>query len=131
MEGFSSTLKDGREIYIPYWPVDISLQNLTKAGQYLGTESVIRISEKNIPSAIVAITEATEPERTALLVKHFVCQARVDGNKITPEQVDSYFMGKLGEVLEIFTLVVHAQYYDFFKSGLVKEPSQQSLEEEL
>jgi hypothetical protein len=122
--GYSGKLKDLREIYVPHWPVDVSLENLTKAGQYLGTESMIFISELNIPAVVVAISESKDPEGCAALIKHFVCNASLEGDKITPSSFDEIFKGKLHVVAEIFAHVVHAQYADFFEQGLAKEPSQ-------
>jgi hypothetical protein len=123
MKGFSGKLKDGREIYIPHWPADVSIENLSKAGQYIGVENIIRIAENNIAAVIVSIAEATDSKNVAGIVKHFVCTARVDGEKITPGGFDSGFAGKLDLIAEIFALVVHAQYHDFFESGLAKAQS--------
>ncbi len=121
--GYSAHLKSQKEIYIPYWPVDVALENLTRAGQYLGTDAIIRIAEVNVPAVIVAIMDAKDPNQTASLIKHFICQARIAGQKIEPSQIDSMFEGNLAEVAEIFAHVIAAQYADFFESGLAKEPS--------
>jgi len=120
MAGYTATLKDGREIYIPAWPVNISLENLTMAGKYLGTERVINISELNIAAVIYAISESSEPKEAANLVEHFVCQARIAGEKIEPNTINTMFEGDLKTIAEIFAHVIHAQYADFFVSGLVK-----------
>ena len=124
-EGYKNTLKNGKELYIPNWPVDVALVNLTMAGKYLGTDNVILISEINIPAVIVAIMGSDEPKKAAELIKHFVCQARVDGNKIDNNNIDSLFENDLSSVTEIFAHVIHAQYADFFNLGLAKEPSQE------
>lgn len=124
--GYHATLKDMKEIYIPHWPVDVALENLTRAGQHLGTDAVIRISELNIPAVIVAIMDAKDPNQTASLIKHFICQARISGSKIEPSQIDNMFEGNLAQVAEIFAHVIAAQYADFFVSGLAKELSQTS-----
>lgn len=124
--GYHATLKDMKEIYIPHWPVDVALENLTRAGQHLGTDAVIRISELNIPAVIVAIMDAKDPNQTASLIKHFICQARISGSKIEPNQIDNMFEGNLAQVAEIFAHVIAAQYADFFVSGLAKELSQTS-----
>ena len=126
MAGYSATLKDGREIYIPNWPVNVALENLTMAGKYLGTKRVITIAEINIQAVIFAIAESPEPKEAANLVEHFVCQARIAGEKIDPKTINSMFEDDLKSVAEIFTHVVHAQYADFFESGLAKESSQDS-----
>lgn len=123
MSGYNGKLRDGSEIYVPHWPASVSLENLTRAGQYLGTDNLIRISELNIPSVIVAIMESKEPAQLAGLMKHFVCQARVDGSKVSPGDFDTLFTGNLDKATEIFAHVVHAQYHDFFVSGLAKETS--------
>jgi hypothetical protein len=117
---YTATLEDMREIYIPHWPVDVSLENLAKAGQILGTNSVIAIAELNIPAVIVAIMETKEPAKAASLIKHFICQVRIGGDKLLPAQVDEYFEGDLKSVAEIFAHVIAAQYADFFASGLAK-----------
>jgi len=120
---YNSNLKDGREIHIPHWPVDVALENLTRAGQYLGTKSIIAISEVNIPAVVVSIMESKDPNQTASLIKHFISQARVSGEKIMPNQIDSMFEGQLHLVAEIFAHVIAAQYADFFALGLAKEAS--------
>ena len=125
MSGYSGTTKDGREVYIPHWPVDVAVKNLSKAGQFIGAENLIRIAEINIPAVILAIATSEDAINVAGLVKHFVCEARLDGDKITPTTYDSKFEGDLKTVAELFALVVHAQYHDFFESGLAKEPSQE------
>lgn len=124
MAGYTAVLKDGREIYIPNWPINVALENLTLAGKYLGSEHIINIADRNLASVIVAITESKEPKQAAKLVEHFVCQTRIEGNKITSDNIDSMFEGKLAIVAEIFSHVVHSQYSDFFELGLVKEVSQ-------
>lgn len=120
-ELYKRKLKDGREIYIPNWPVDVSLENLTQAGKLLGTENIINISELNIPAAIVAIMRCDNPKLTSALVKHFVCQVRIDGNKIEPETINSMFEGDLATIIELFAHVIHSQYSEFFSLGLAKE----------
>jgi hypothetical protein len=127
MSGYNGTLKDGREIFVPSWPVDVALQNLAKAGQYLGTENIIRISEINIPAVIVAIAEASDASNAAGVIKHFICESvRIDGEKVNSSNYNSMFEGKLDLVAELFATVIHAQYHSFFESGLVKETSQDS-----
>ena len=122
-EPYKRTLANGSEIYIPNWSVDVALENLTQAGKVLGSENIISISELNKASAIVALMNAENPKLASQLVKHFICQVRIDGNKITPETINNMFDGKLGLVLELFTHVIHSQYADFFSSGLAKEVS--------
>lgn len=124
MSGYSGFLKDDREIYIPHWSVSVSLENLTKASQYLGADNLVAIaSNKSVASSIVALTQATEAKQAVAIITYFVCQARVDGEKLTQSSVDQLFKGKLQDVMEIFATVVHAQYAAFFEHGLVKEPS--------
>ena len=117
---YTATLKDMREIYIPHWPVDVSLENLAKAGQILGTDEIIAISELNIPAVIIAIMGTKEPAKAASLIKHFICQVRIAGDKLEPAQIDDYFEGDLHTVAEIFAHVIAAQYADFFALGLAK-----------
>ena len=123
MEGYTAKIRDGREIYIPYWPVDVSLENLAKAGKYLGSSNLVAISELNIPAVIVAIMDSKEPNQSAALIKHFICQVRIDGAKIESGSIDSMFVGDLKTVAELFAHVIAAQYADFFASGLAKEVS--------
>ena len=122
---YNGFLKDGSEVYIPSWPVDAALENLASAGKYIGADNMLRIAEINVPAVILAITGSENPQKTTQLIKHFVCAARMDGQKITQENVDMLFEGKLAKLAELFSTVVHAQYYEFFVSGLVKESSQE------
>lgn len=124
MSGYNANLKDQREIYIPKWPATVAFENLSRASQYLGgADAVVAISELNIPAVIVAICDSKEPEQTAALIKHFVCEVRMDNGKLTPSQFDSMFETELDVAVEIFAHVVKAQYADFFESGLAKAPS--------
>lgn len=125
MAGYNATLKDGREIFIPAWPVDVALENLTRAGQYIGPDAVIKISDLNIAAVIVAVMQSEDPNKTASLIKHFVCQVRIAGSKILPDQIDEMFNGGagLGQVAEIFAHVICAQYKDFFAYGLAEVAS--------
>lgn len=126
MEKYTATLKDGREIYVPTWPASVALQNLTSAGKYIGTTNLLAISELNIPSVILAITEAEDAQQTTALIKHFVCGARIEGQKLTEGQFDSEFEGNIYVAAELFAHVIKAQYADFFEQGLAKEISQES-----
>jgi len=123
MAGYTANLKDGREIYIPNWPVDVALENLAMAGKYIGADNVINISDLNIASVIVAIMNAENPAKTAELIKHFVCHVRIDGSKIDPSTMNTMFADDLKSVAEMFAHVIHSQYNDFFECGLAKEHS--------
>ena len=126
---YQATLKDGQAIAVPSWPIDVALENLTHAGKYLGTENVINIAtlrsddSLNIPAVIVAIMGSSEPKLCASIIKQFVCQARISGSKIEPGNIDNMFDNDLAIVAELFAHVIHAQYSDFFESGLAKELS--------
>lgn len=122
-EPYRKTIKDGREIYIPNWPVDVALENLAQAGKVFGNENVIRMSELNIPAAIVSLMSSDDPKLASRLIKHFMCQVRIDGSKITPETINGMFEGKLPVVMELFCHVMHSQFNDFFSLGLAKEAS--------
>lgn len=122
-EPYRKTITDGREIYIPNWPVDVALENLTQVGKLLGTENVIRISELNTSAAVVAIMGCENHKLASAMIKHFVCQVRIAGSKITPDTINSMFDGELNIVLELFTHVIHSQYSDFFTLGLAKAAS--------
>ena len=122
-ESYTKTIQDGREIYIPHWPVDVALENLTQVGKLLGTENVIRISEGNVQAAIVAVMGCDNPKLAAALIKHFVCQVRIAGSKIEPNTINSMFEGDLHAIIELFTHVIVCQYADFFSLGLAKVAS--------
>lgn len=122
-EPYKAKINDGRPIYIPNWPIDVSLENLTLAGRLLGQNNLINIASLNTAAAIVAIMSATDHKQTAALVKHFICQVRIDGSKISTETINEMFEGNLEVVLELFTHVIHSQYNDFFNLGLAKAPS--------
>ena len=120
---YNVVLTTGQEVYIPSWPASVALENLTKAGKYIGSDNLIRIAELNIPAAMVAIMESDDSKNTADLIKHFVCEARMDGEKINRGDYDQQFSEDLHLAIEIFCHVVRAQYYDFFRLGLAKETS--------
>jgi len=122
-ESYSGTLKSGQEIYIPNWPVAVALENLSLVGKLLSSESVIRISELNVAAAVVAVMECADPKRASAMIRHFVCQVRIDNKKIESGTIDDMFMGDLHLVIELFAHVIHSQYADFFSLGLAKEPS--------
>tara|TARA_R110000744_G_C19316746_1_gene557241 strand:- start:449 stop:835 length:387 start_codon:yes stop_codon:yes gene_type:complete len=126
-EPYRKTIKDGREIYIPNWAVDVALQNLSQAGKVFGNENVIRMAELNIPASVVALMSATDPALAARLIKHFVCQVRIDGSKIEPETLNDMFEGKLAVVMELFCHTMHSQFSDFFSLGLAKEVSPEQI----
>lgn len=124
MKGYRANIKDGREIYIPHWPVNVALENLTQAGKYIGTQNIINISELNIPATIIAITTCKEPKIVSALVRDFICQVAIDGDRVTKETIDALFEGNLYVVVELFAHTIHSQYADFFELGLPKVPSQ-------
>ena len=126
MSGYSAMLKSGKEIYIPKWPINTSVQNLTHVSNAFGTEAVINIATLNIPAVIVAIMSSTDPRLSTKILMDFVCEARIDSSKILPTNIDSLFGDSLVEVAEIFAHVLHYQYSDFFESGLAKEASPSS-----
>lgn len=121
-KGYSGCLKDGREIYIPNWPANVQFENLTQVCKVLGQDNVVAIStDKSVPVAMIAIMGAEDHTLATKLVLHFVQQARVDGEKVTPNCFDELGMAT---IVELFANVLHSQYSDFFVSGLTKEPSQ-------
>ena len=123
--GYTGSLGDGREVYIPHWPVTVSLENLTKAGKILGASNIVNIAKPDTAAVIVALMSTEESEQAAALIRHFCCQARIDGERITHESYNEQFAGDgLTEAAELFSLVVHAQYSDFFERGLAKALSQ-------
>lgn len=121
-KGYSASLKDGQEIYIPNWPANVQFENLTQVCKLLGQDNVVAISiDKSIPVAMAAIMSADDSELATKLILHFVQQARIDGDKVTSNNFDELGMSVL---VELFVHVLHSQYSDFFVSGLAKEPSQ-------
>ena len=126
MTGYSATLKGGQEIYIPSWPASVALENLTKAGEFIGSNALVSIAKLNTPAAMLAIMSSKDSTETAGLIKHFVCSARMDEKKIEHTNYDSQFEGNLSLAIEIFCHVVKATYSDFFEQGLAEEPSQES-----
>jgi len=122
-KGYTANLKNGLEVYIPRWPVSIAYENLTKAGQYIGSDNLLSIAELNTAAVMLALMESSDSSKTAGLIKHFVCTARVDGEKIDPSSYDTKYQDDLHIVAEIFAHVVKATYSDFFKQGLAKETS--------
>ena len=131
MKEFRDTLDTGEEIYIPTWPVDVALQNLTSAGMYLGGSNMVAIAERDEKAFIVALTSADDPENTYALIEKFVSAAAVSGEKaVTPAQFKSMYNGNLALLSKVFCAVVHANYHDFFESGLTKAPSQSQSDKE-
>lgn len=120
-EGYKGSLADGRDIFIPSWPATVQFENLTQACKYLGQDEVISISALNVPAAMLAIMGSEDYKACTGLVMHFIQYARLDGNKLSKEALENMDMALL---IELFTHVVHAQYNDFFVSGLAKAPSQ-------
>jgi hypothetical protein len=120
---YNATLKSGKEIYVPEWDVATSLENLTRAGKYLGADNIVGVSKLNQAAAISGLMNSPDPEQASALIKHFVCQARMSGDKISQDNIDDLFAGNLAELLEIFTHTVHAQYSAFFELGLAKAVS--------
>ena len=123
MKDYKAKLRDGRAIFIPSWPIDVALENLTKAGKYLGTENIINISALNVPAVVVAIMSASDAANAAAIIKDFVCSVRIEGDKVTHETINTMFEGDLSSVTELFAHVIHSQYHDFFESGLAKAAS--------
>ena len=123
IKDYTANIKDGRAIFIPSWPVDVALENLAQASKCLGSECVINIADLDVPTVIVAIMDSKDPKLTSALIKHFICQVRLDGSKITPQTINEMFEDSLVVVAELFAHVIHSQYSDFFDLGLAKEPS--------
>jgi len=123
MSGYSATLKGGQQIYIPKWPVTVAFENLTKAGEFIGSDAMVQIASLNIPAAMLAILNSKDAAQTAGLIKHFVCSARMDEKKIEPSNYDKQFEDDLSLAVELFCHVVKAVYSDFFEQGLAEAPS--------
>jgi hypothetical protein len=125
-KGYKGNLKNGAPIYIPSWTVEASIKNLAYAGKILGSDSLLRIADINIPAVMQALTKSEDPAGTAHFVKEIACQARIDGERVSADNYDSLFEGRLYLLCEVFATVIHAQYYDFFVQGLAKENSPES-----
>jgi len=123
MGGYTATINDGREIFIPSWPVNVQLENLTNVSKYLGAGHVINMASLDLQAVKVAIMSAEDPAQTAKLIKHFICQVRIDGSKIDESTMDEMFQDNLKVVAELFAHVIHSQYADFFDLGQAKEAS--------
>jgi hypothetical protein len=125
MKGFKGKLENGDEVFIPNWPVDVAIENLAKAGKYLGTQELIEISKKNQTAVLVALSNSGDPENAAGLFSHFCSAARINGDKMSAVTISERYTGDLKTAAELFALVVHVQYADFFDLGLAKATSQQ------
>ena len=121
---YTASLKNGGEIYIPAWPASVALENLTKAGEFIGTDNLLEIAELSIPAVIRSILHSKTSEETTRLIRHFVCTVRKDGKRITEQDFNDMFDGGLFEIAEIFAHVIKSQYLSFFEQGLAKETSQ-------
>jgi hypothetical protein len=122
ISGYSAELSGGQKVYIADWLPSVALQNLTQAGKYIGIDNLLAISkldEYSTHTAILAVTEATDPELTMDLIQHFVCTAAMDGDRIQKHSFDATFKDNLFLVIELFCHVVKSQYADFFALGLV------------
>ena len=118
--GYKSNLRDGRSIYIPNWSVKVQFENLTQVCKYLGQDNVLEISSLNIPVAMIAIMGSDDAEACTDLVMHFVQQARVEGEKVTIDSIETLGMPI---IIELFAHVIKSQYSDFFVLGLAKDHS--------
>ncbi len=129
--GYSATLSSGQNIYVADWLPSVALQNLTQAGKYIGVDNLLAISKLDkfsLHTSILAVTEATDPEMIMDLIKHFVCTAAMDGNRILPTSFDDVFKNNLYLVMELFCHVIKSQYADFFALGLVEGQPQADSE---
>lgn len=120
MSGYKAVLEDGRDIYVPTWDATTAYTNLTNTSAIIGIDNLVAISQDNVPAAIMALATAEDANKSAQLLKHMVCEARVDGEKILPMSFDDKFKDKLYLAMEIFNHVMIAQYRDFFERGLAK-----------
>tara|TARA_R110000850_G_scaffold274529_1_gene412128 strand:- start:575 stop:820 length:246 start_codon:yes stop_codon:yes gene_type:complete len=74
---------------------------------------------------MVAIMGSEDFKASTDLMMHFIKQARLDGDKLTEDNIDDMEMDVL---IEIFTHVMHSQFNSFFVLGLAKVPYQQKQE---
>lgn len=125
-KGYKAPLKNGKKIFIDNWPVEIALGNLTLASRVLGPDYVRQIADLDHKATIKAIVNAQDHKGTAEFIAHCVTCVVLDGVRITPELLDTQFEGKLHEVAELFTHVIHSQYHDFFDYGLAEDNSQET-----
>ena len=122
-EGYTATLTEGQDIYIPMWPANVQFENLTQVCKHIGQDQVVEISTNlNVPAAMLAVMGSGDAEASTKLMLHFVQQARIDGKKIDIISMDDLGMAV---IIELFVHVLYSQYNDFFVSGLAKVPSLQ------
>ena len=129
--GYSAELSGGQKIYIADWLPSVALQNLTQAGKHIGIDNLLAISKLDkfsVHTAILAVTEATDPETIMDLIKHFVCTAAMDGERILVTSFDEHFKSNLFLIMELFAHVIKSQYADFFALGLVEGQPQADSE---
>ena len=123
-KGYKATLADGRtKIFIDNWPVEIALSNITLASRLIGPDYVREISKLDKKSAIMAVMNAKDHKGVAEFISHCCTCVVYDGVRITAEIMDTKFEGKLHEVIELFTHVLHSQYDNFFAYGLAEVSS--------
>ena len=125
-KGYKAPLKNGSKIFIDNWPVEIALGNLTLASRVLGPDYVRSIANLDQKAAIMAVMNAEDHKVVAEFVSHCCTCVVLDGVRITPEIMNTQFEGKLHEVVELFTHVIHSQYHDFFDYGLAEANSQET-----
>lgn len=124
MAGYTAKLEDGREIYVPIWDATTGFTNLNTITEAIGIDNLVDISQDSVPTAIQALATASDSDRAAALLKHMVCEARIDGDKITQTTFDDKFVNDMYGAVEVFTHVLIAQYKAFFERGLAKANSQ-------
>lgn len=123
MSGYTATLENGLDIYVPKWNATTGFTNLTNIVEILGIDNLVAIAQNSIPTTILALSTAKDANRAAAVLKHMVCEARVNGSKIQPQSFDEEYGDKMYEAIEIFTHVMVAQFNDFFVRGLAKASS--------
>ncbi len=118
MSDYTATLKDGSEIYVPQWNATVAYTNLTRCTEVIGIDALVNIAQDNVPAVVLALATAKDADIASQLLKHMVCEARMNGDKIMPNTFDELFKGRIYMAAEIFNHVIIAQYKDFFVQGL-------------
>jgi hypothetical protein len=124
MADYTATLKDGSEIYVPTWNATVAYTNLTRCTEVIGIDALVNIAQDNVPAVVLALATAKDADIASQLLKHMVCEARMNGDKIMPNSFDETFKDQMYKAAEIFNHVIMAQYKDFFVQGLEEANSQ-------
>jgi|21_taG_2_1085346.scaffolds.fasta_scaffold89633_1 hypothetical protein len=84
----------------------------------IGGENILPFVEgKADILAMMRLEQMAKPEELVALIKELVCQVRVNGEEVMPQQFDMKYQGNLWEVVELFAFACEVNYKDFFEQG--------------